>query len=104
MSAPVELTGVSFGVDGDFISVQFRAQPQIARQWMQGNVYLVDEATGFKYNEIPVLPLIGPLIAHPREEGQPGYVMLVNPGRSLESGALVTVVLGDFKQEHVPVQ
>ncbi len=103
-SVPIELVGVGFGADGDFIVVNYMADPATARQKIQQMyVSVTDEATGVVYREVPVMPLLGPLIAHPIQDGQAGYVMLVNMGRTLQPGALVTVVLGDFKQEHVTV-
>ncbi len=99
----VQVMDVGFGVDGRLIMVRFKAPPKIADQWWQGRVSVVDEATGTVYNEIPVTPLIGPLIGRPKIAGQIGYVMLVNTNGSLHSGSIVTVVLGDFKQEHVTV-
>jgi len=100
----VELVGVTLGTESGLIMVQFKAPPQVARQWQQGNVYLTDEATGTIYNEVPVAPIVGPLFARPKYAGQLGYVMFVNPGNSLREGALVTVVLGKYKQEHVTVK
>jgi len=100
----VELLGVGFAADGGFIIARFKAPPSVTREWTQSNVYVVDEATGTVYNEVPVMPTIGPLFERPRQEGKPGYVMLVNTDGSLTTGALVTVVLGDFRQEHVRVQ
>jgi hypothetical protein len=99
----VELLVVDFAAEGRYIHVAFRAPPRVARQWRQGNVYVMDEATGTIYNGIPVAPLIGPLIAHPIHDGQIGYVMLVNEPPGIQPGSIVTVVLGDFKQEHVTV-
>ena len=99
----VELLVVDFAAEGRYIHVAFRAPPRVARQWRQGNVYVVDEATGTIYNGIPVAPIIGPLIAHPIHDGQIGYVMLFNTPPGIRPGSIVTVVLGDFKQEHVTV-
>jgi hypothetical protein len=100
----VELVGVGFAVDGGMIIVQFRAPPRIARDWFQGSCWVVDEGTGAIYNDIPVMPIIGPLIARPKENGQLGYVMLMNAPQPLQPGSRVTVVLGDFKQEHIVVE
>src|SRR5512135_2456688 len=99
----VELLGVSFAGDANYIYVPFRAPPSVARQWRQGNVSVIDEATGTIYDGVPVAPLIGPLIAHPIRDGQIGYVMLVNTNGGIHAGSIVTVVLGDFRQEHVIV-
>jgi hypothetical protein len=100
----VELLGVGFAADGDFIMVSFRALPEVARNWQSGMVYLVDEATGAVYNEIPVMPIVGPLFGRPVQRGQEGYVMFVNAARGLKPGSVVTVVLGEFKQEHITVE
>jgi hypothetical protein len=100
----VELVGVGFAVDGGMIIVQFRAPPRIARDWFQGSCWVVDEGTGTIYNDIPVMPIIGPLIARPKENGQLGYVMLMNAPQPLQPGSRVTVVLGNFKQEHIVVE
>jgi hypothetical protein len=47
---------------------------------------------------------LGPLISRPATAGQTGYVMLVNAPTRLNPGAVVTVVLGKYKQKHVLVQ
>lgn len=100
----VELLGVSLGTESGLILVQFKAPPAVTRHWQQGNVYITDETTGAVYNEIPVVPIIGPLFARPLEADKIGYVMLVNLPIPLRSGALVTVNLGEYIFEHVSVK
>ena len=56
------------------------------------------------YKQVSVAPIIGPLIARPREAGQPGYVMFVHDPPTLRPGSVVTVVLDQFRQEHVVVE
>jgi hypothetical protein len=97
----VELLGVEIGGESGLILVQFKAPPSLARKWQQGSVYIVDEATGSVYNEIPVAPVVGPLFGRPKVVGQVGYVMFSNAPTALQPGSRVTVVLGDFKQEHI---
>jgi hypothetical protein len=104
VTGTVELLGVGFAAEGGFIIVSFRASPRVVQKWWQGAVSVTGEATGTVYNEIPVVPVIGPLIGRPVEEGQLGYVMLVHAPPSLKAGDLVTVVLGDYRFEHVPVE
>ncbi len=99
----VELLGVGFAADGGYIMIQFKADPRVTHSWWQGTVSVVDESSGTIYNEIPVLPNIGPLIGRPKQVGQLGYVMLVNTDGAIHTGSIVTVVLGNFKQEHVTV-
>jgi hypothetical protein len=65
---------------------------------------VTDQATQAVYDEIPVMPKIGPLIGKPKQEGQIGYVMLVNEPPWLRPGATVTVVLGKHTFEDVPVE
>jgi hypothetical protein len=100
----VELLGVGFGAEGNLIVVNYRASPAVAQEFWPGVLSVVDEATGTVYNEVAVMPVIGPLIARPKEPGQAGYVMFANPPPGLRSGALVTVVLSHFRQEHVVVE
>ncbi len=100
----VILLGVSLGTESGLILVQFKAPPTVTRHWQQGNVYVTDEASGAVYNEIPVMPVIGPLFARPIEANQIGYVMFVNLPVPLQSGAKVTVKLGEYTFEHVVVK
>ena len=100
----VQLLGVSLAPETGLIVVQFKASPYVANRWQQGQVYVVDEETDTRYSVIPVAPLIGPLFSRPKYEGQIGYVMFTNtPPPGLHAGSRVTVVLGDFRQEHVTV-
>ncbi len=100
----VELLGVGFGADGQYINVQFKAPPKVAQQWRQGNVYVIEETKGVIYKDIPIMPILGPLLGRPQHEGQIGYVMLYNTSGGIRPGSVVTVVLGDFRQEHVTVK
>ena len=100
----VELLGVGFAADGGFIIVNFKAPPSVVQDWWQGRVSVTDEASGTVYNEIPVLPVIGPLIGKPVEAGQMGYVMLTHNPPKLRIGSLVTVALGEYKFEHIKIE
>jgi len=99
----VEVLRVGFAGEGGMIHIQFRAPPEEAAKWWQGSVSVTDEASNTVYNEIPVMPKIGPLIGRPKREGQLGYVMLINTAPYLQPGAVVTVVLGNYTFEHVQV-
>lgn len=99
----VTFEGVGFGADGDYIMVGFTAPLELAGSVQQGFIYVVDEETKVIYKDIPVMPIVGPLIGRPTKEGQGGYVMLLNYSRSVKSGSVVTVVLGNYKREHVKV-
>jgi len=101
---PVEVISVGFAIEQGLINVRFRAPPEVAEKWWPGNVSVVDEQSEGVYNEIPVMPKIGPLIGRPKVAGQLGYAMLVNAPPYLRSGAQVTVVLGSYEFKHVTVQ
>jgi hypothetical protein len=99
----VEVLQVGLAADGGFIIVRFMAPPAEAAKWWQGSVSVTDEGNGAVYEEIPLMPKVGLMIARPKVAGQGGYVLLVNAPPGLRSGALVTVVLGAYQFEHVPV-
>lgn len=100
----VEVVSVGFAGERGLIIIRFLAPAEVTEHWWQGSVSIEEESSGDIYNEIPVLPKVGPMIARPKLDGQPGYVMLVNTPPGLKSGALVTVSLGEYRFEHVPVQ
>jgi len=104
VSDTVQVLSATTAAEGAFVVVNFMAPPEVAGTWYQGAVWLEDEATGALYSEIAVLPVVGPLFGRPVEPGQPGYVMLVNEPRPLGPGAVVTVVLGDYRFEHIRIQ
>ncbi len=100
----VQSLAVSIAGDGDFIRVQFLADPEEVQSWAPGNVSVIDEATGTSYSEIPVMGSVGILFARPQQPGQSGYIMFTNYRHGVKPGSVVTVVLGDTRREHVIVQ
>jgi hypothetical protein len=100
----VQVMDVTTAADGGLIMVQYRAPARLAETWRQGNVFVIDEANGNRYGEIPVAGPIGPLISHPKEDGKQAYFMVVNAPVPLIKGTLVSVVMGEFKQEHIVIQ
>jgi hypothetical protein len=104
LGTTVELISVGIGVEGYFIEVYFLAPPAVAGGWYQGNVSVIEETSGTVYNEIPVLPVVGPLFGKPVEAGQIGYVMLVNAPVPLQSGSFVIITLGEYIFEHIQVK
>jgi hypothetical protein len=99
----VDLLGVSLAADGGFIIVNFMAPLRFTSELYQGKASVTDEATGEVYNEIPYMPVIGPLIGRPAQVGQPSYVMLVNQAPSIRPGNMVTIVLGEVVFKHIEV-
>jgi hypothetical protein len=70
----ISLIGVGFATDGNYIMVSSRALPEIASRWQQGDVYLIDEKDGAVYDQIPVMPVVGPLFGKPKIKDQPGML------------------------------
>lgn len=101
VATEIRILGVGFGAQGNYIHVQFVAPVNVAKNWQQGVVAVTDEATGTIFQEVPVMPVIGPLFSRPVRDGQGGYFMLVHNPRILQPGSKVTVKLGSFVQEHI---
>jgi hypothetical protein len=99
----VQLLNIGMVEDGAMIIVNFKGPAKLVDKWNQGSIFLVDEATGTAFDQIAVAPVIGPLFAKPKEDGQSGYAMLNNPGYGIRPGMTVTAVLGKYKREHVVV-
>lgn len=98
---PVEVTSVGFAAEGGMIIVRFLAPAKEAAKWWQGSVQVIQESSQQVYEQIPVMPIIGPLIGRPKQDGQAGYVMLYHDPALLKEGDLLTVTLGNYKFEHI---
>ncbi len=103
-TASIRLMRVGFAANGEYIHVEYFAPPVLISQWRQGLFSVIDEATGEVYNEVPTMPIVGPMIGRPVKPEQMAYVMLVNRAPLLQPGAMVTVVLDKFRFEHIVVE
>lgn len=67
--------------------------------------YLIHETSGAQLM-VPSPPMIGPLRQTARQiEAQRNYfILFANPGQMVKPGDKVTVVIGDFRAEHVSVK
>jgi hypothetical protein len=99
----VQFLGAGIAEEGGMVIVRFNGPAKLMQNWGQGSIYVVDEATGIGYKQIPVAPVLGPLFAKPGAAGGGGYVLLNNPGQGIKSGSIVTAVLGKYKRIHVVV-
>jgi hypothetical protein len=103
-AAGVEIIQVGYAADGGFILVSYKAEPDVADTFWPGQLSVTDEDSGTVYNEVPVMPKIGPMISRPVTLGQVGYIMFVNPPPGLRPGSLVTVILGSYTFKHLEIQ
>jgi hypothetical protein len=99
----VQFAGVGMAEDGAMIIVNFVGPAALIQTWNQGDVYVVDQ-NGTAYNQVPVAPVLGPLFAKPKEDGQAGYVLLYNPNYGVRPGSIVSVVLGKYRRDHIQVR
>ena len=94
-------------VGGDhFIDFRYRVlDPDKAATLLsrKNTPYLIDEVTG-KVHTVPVTKL-GPMRASAvKPKADKNYVVLFgNPDRGIKKGSRVTVVIGDFRAEHMTV-
>jgi hypothetical protein len=100
----VEIVDVTLNAGGTFIIIQFKAPPRVAETWGYEDVYLVDEALNGVYRNIPRNGSADLYFARPKENGQVGYVMLVNSPYPLKVGDLVTVFLDGYQQQHLRIK
>lgn len=103
-TSTIRILSVGFAADGGIIMVSFTCDPKETTRIYQGTVSVVDEGTGATFNEIMVLPKIGPLIGRPKRPGQKGFVMVVNPGRRLKPGDTVTVTIAGVTKKHIKIK
>jgi hypothetical protein len=66
--------------------------------------YLIDEASGAKFL-VPKTPKVGPLrqTAQNLSAGKTYWMLFSNPGKFVKTGNKVTVVIGDFRVEHMKI-
>jgi len=90
----IRLSGV-----GDFIDVRFKVNAEAMRP---GPVYIKDEKTG-KTATVATVPKIGWLMTRRTKVGNTAFLILKNPDNSIKAGSLVTLVVGQYRKEHIPV-
>ena len=99
-----ELLSVRFAAESGYVMVEFKSPRELAENWQEGSIFFVDEKTGITYWDIPQVPVLGLLLGKPLEEGQKGYAMFKNIAEGIKPGSVVTVVLGNYKREHITVK
>lgn len=103
----IKVLRISLTAEGQMLDFRYRvldeekAKPLFSRQYKP---YLVDEATGAKFL-VPESPKVGALRTTREPKPDRNYfIIFVNPGRYIKKGNKVTVVIGDFKAEHLVVE
>lgn len=104
----IHIMGVGFRSAGYMMNFRYvvvdpeRSMPMFDRQVKP---YLLHEKSGAIFM-VPSPAKLGPMRATTREpeKGKRYYIMFTNPGRYVKQGDLVTVVVGDYRFEHLPVQ
>lgn len=104
----IKLLGVSFLSAGYMLNFRYVVvDPDKSLQMFDRNVkpYLIHEKSGAKFL-VPSPAKVGPLRATTKkpEKEKKYYIMFANPGRYVQQGDLVTVVVGEHRFEHITVQ
>jgi|WetSurMetagenome_2_1015567.scaffolds.fasta_scaffold160986_1 hypothetical protein len=94
-----ELLSVTLGGNDEMIGVNYTSPPQLAQRWIQGDVFVVNEANNRVYRDTVLMPVVGWLFQRPAQYGQIASVMLINNG--LKKGDQLTVVLGKYRRQHI---
>jgi len=98
---PVHLTALDSLVDVRFKIIDAeKARPLTD---LGAKPYLIDEATGGKC-DVPEYEKTGTLRAKGKPKAGSNYFILFNNATGMKSGSKVTVVIGDFKIEHLVVE
>jgi hypothetical protein len=106
----VQVISVSYAADGFWLNFRFRvADPRKARALFDSKIkpYLESEATGVKM-AVPSAAKIGALRTtdrgHNIQANKIYNIMFANPAFHVKPGQKVSVVVGDFKAEHMTVR
>jgi len=104
----IEISGVRLSSAGYMLDFRFKVlDPEKAGPLLDRAVkpYLMDEATKAKY-QVPTTPKVGSLRQTTRrpETGKVYFMFFANPGKSIQAGSKVAVVIGKFRANNLVVQ
>lgn len=79
-----------------------KAKPLFSRELRP---FVIEEASGVKYG-VPASPKVGFLRQAPShiKENKEYFLMIANPGKKINTGDTLTLVIGDFRIEHLTVE
>lgn len=103
----IKVLSIRLSAEGNMLDFRYRVlNPEKALPLFDRSIkpYLVDEATGAMFT-VPEPPKIGALRNTRKPQPDRNYfILFANPGRYVQKGKSVTVVIGDFKAEHLVVE
>lgn len=104
----VEIVAIRYSADGYMLDFRYKVlDSEKAAQLGDRRIkpYLIEEKTGAMLI-VPTPAKVGSLrqSSHGMKEGRVYFMLFANPGRRVQPGDLVTVVVGDFRAERLVVQ
>lgn len=103
----VKVLSIRLSAEGYMLDFRYRVRdPEKAAPLFDrsSKPYLLDDASGAMF-VVPEPPKVGALRNTRKPQPDRNYfVMFANPGRYVKKGNRITVVIGDFKAEHLVVQ
>ncbi len=99
----VRLTSAGYMLDVRYrVYDKEKAKPLFSRKLRP---FAIEEASSVKYG-VPASPKVGFLRQAPQhiKENKEYFLMIANPGKRLKSGDKLTLVIGDFRIEHLTVE
>jgi hypothetical protein len=106
----IEIVAIRLSAAGQMLDFRYRViGPDKAGPILDPKVkpYLIDQKSGAKFT-VPITPKVGSLRqtsrSGPPQTNRIYFILFSNPGRSVQVGDKVTVVIGDFRAEDLIVQ
>jgi hypothetical protein len=102
--APVTIVSVSAvlgGDNGSMITVQYKTDRNMTRDFGSNEAYLIVQSSG-KRLDVQWVTYIGPLASKSAGKTS-GWFVIDNAEREVRNGTLVTIVIGDSRMEDYPV-
>lgn len=99
----VRLTSAGYMLDVRYRVIdKTKAKPLFSRKLRP---FAIEEASGVKYG-VPASPKVGFLRQAPQfvKENKEYFLMIANPGNRIKTGDKLTLVIGDFRIEHLTVE
>lgn len=99
----VRLTAAGYMLDVRYRVIdKIKAKPLFSRKLRP---FAIEEGSGVKYG-VPASPKVGFLRQAPQfvKENKEYFLMIANPGNRIKAGDKLTLIIGDFRIEHLTVE